>query len=124
LRSFLFKIITSPLLLWLSAVLFDDMEFGGPAEYILLGCLLASAGTLVELIFLRPGMLWFNTVLDWFLYSMLIYSLTPLFKGGATSFISAVSAGLLFTFAEYVLHRYLIAVMLKKARETTGHDPV
>lgn len=104
----LIKAIASPLLLWLSAWLFDGLAYGSINQMIMLGLILALAGALVEWAFLRPGMLWFNTVLDWPLYTFLIYGLTPLFNGAVATFLSSVSAGLLFTFAEYALHRYFI----------------
>ncbi|MDF2927202.1 MAG: hypothetical protein K0R57_6116 [Paenibacillaceae bacterium] len=111
--SFLFKIIVYPLALRLSAALFDGLEFGSWFQIILLGLVLAGVGTLVEQVFLRPGMLWFNTVLDWPLFTMLISILAAYLRNATVTLISAVSAGLLLTFIEYALHRYLISQELK-----------
>lgn len=116
-RSLIAKIIISPLLLWLSGNLFDQLEFGNVSHVILLGLLLAAVGTLTDLIFLHPGTLWIATVLDWLVYTMMIYAITPWLNGAGASFISALSAGLLFAFAEYALHRYLILHELKERRE-------
>lgn len=116
------KIVVSPLLLWLSAVLFDGLVYVNGYQIISLGLILALAGTFAEWAFLRPGMLWFNTVLDWPLNTFMIFAWTPLFRGAQATFLASVSAGLLFVFAEYAQHRWLIGRRLRALEKARAHD--
>ncbi|WP_438448326.1 DUF2512 family protein [Gorillibacterium sp. sgz5001074] len=115
--SFVFKLIINPVALWLSALLFDGLEFGRWTQPIILGAVIAVAGIVLELLFLKRGTLWISTVLDWAAVTMLVYYITPMFDGAVSNFTGSLLTGLLFAFVEYFLHRYLISAGLTQKRE-------
>lgn len=115
--SFILKLFLNPVALWLSAVLFDGLEFGNWKQPIALGVVIAAVGITLELLFLKRGTLWISTVLDWAAITLVVYYFTPMFDGAVVNFTGSLLTGLLFTFAEYYLHRYLISAGLTKKQE-------
>lgn len=115
--SFIIKLIMNPIALWLSALLFDGFEFARWYQPIVLGAIIAVAGTVLEVLFLKRGTLWISTILDWGAITLIVYYITPYFDGAIVSFMGALLTGLLFTFAEYFLHRFLLAAGLTQKRE-------
>lgn len=115
--SFILKLIMNPVALWLSALMFDGLFFGDWTQPVILGAVLAAVGIALELLFLKRGTLWISTVLDWAAVTLTVYYITPMFTGAAATFMASLLTGLLFTFVEYFLHRYLISAGLTRKRE-------
>jgi uncharacterized membrane protein YvlD (DUF360 family) len=115
--SFILKLIMNPIALWLSAIMFTGLEFADWTQFVILGAIIAVAGIALEILFLKRGTLWISTVLDWAAITLIVYYVTPLFTGAIATFTASLLTGLLFTFVEYFLHRYLLAAGLTKKRE-------
>lgn len=106
--SFVMKIILNPIALWLSAILFTGLEFGLWYQPMILGLILAVAGTALEYAFLKRGTLYFSTVLDLAATLLIVYYVTPYFAGAVATFMGSLLTAVLFFFIEFPLHRYLL----------------
>lgn len=107
--GFLFKRLSCPVVLYLAHRLLPGINFATLFQVFIVGLVLSATIHLMEVLMLKRGTLWKNTVLDLGITTGIIY-LSQFFLPGATvSAGGAFTAGIILTVSEYFLHRYLIA---------------
>lgn len=106
--SLISKLILYPFVVAIAAYMYTGLEFGVYYEPFLLGTVLATAATLVEFLLLKRGTFWMSTWLDLLLFTIGVYYITTAFPDTNVTFMGALFAGMLLTFIEYPIHKYLI----------------
>lgn len=102
------KLVICPVGVIIASYLFPNINFANIGQAVILGVILAIAGTALEYVFLREGTLWTSTAMDWVASTVVIYFVSFLFTGAEVTFVGAALAGLLLAITEYFQHRYLI----------------
>lgn len=102
------KIIMCPLVVILASYLFPNVNYSALSQPIVVGLVLALAGTMMEYLFLREGTLWMNTGMDFVASSVIVYFMTLFFIGARVTVLGAILTGLLLAITEHFTHVYLI----------------
>jgi hypothetical protein len=102
------KIIICPLIVALSAYILPNVNFTHILQPIIIGFVLAIAGTAMEYVFLRRGALWTSLFLDFIASIIIIYGMSLLMRGTIVTFMGAIIVALFLTIIEYFTHLYLI----------------
>lgn len=106
--GFLIKAVMCPLTIILAGYLFPNVNFVHLGQPIILGLVLAIAGSLMELVILKRGTLWLSNVVDFVASTLLVYFVAKLFVGVYVTFLGAVLTAALLAVVEHLLHKYLI----------------
>ncbi|MBN6187632.1 DUF2512 family protein [Aneurinibacillus sp. BA2021] len=106
--SFLMKVVTCPLAIILASFLFPNVNYSNFAQPIIVGVILALAGTMLEYLFLREGTLWLSTGADFVASILVIYLVSQFFYGARVTLMGAVATSLIIAAVEFFVHSYLI----------------
>lgn len=105
--SLIAKIVICPLVVYLAGFFLNSVQFTNLYQPILIGVLLAVAGTLMELYVLKPGTLWLSTGLDFLVSTAIIY-VVPFFLAGAyVTLTGALITGFVLALTEIPQHLWL-----------------
>lgn len=102
------KIIMCPLAVILASYLFPNVNYAALYQPIIVGLVLALAGTMMEYLFLREGTLWMNTGMDFVASSIIVYFMSLFFIGARVTVFGAILTGLILAVIEHFTHQYLI----------------
>jgi hypothetical protein len=106
--SLLIKIFVCPIGVIVSDWLFPNVDFAAYYQAILVGLVLAAAGTTMEYMFLKRGTLWTSTLIDFAASVLIVYFISNLFAGTVVTFFGAILTAILLTATEHVTHLWLI----------------
>lgn len=104
----LVKLLISPIVLLLSALLFRDVYYPSFYQPILVGLVIAIAGHIMEIYLLKRNSFWFLFILDYFTAAFLIYISSFFFPYSQVTWTGAFLSAFLFAIAEFFQHRWLI----------------
>ncbi|MGG6310352.1 DUF2512 family protein [Paenibacillus macerans] len=107
-NSLLIKLVVCPLGVIVSDWLFPNVDFAAYYQAIIVGLLLAAAGTVMEYMFLKKGTLWISTLMDIAASTLIVYFISNLFTGTIVTFIGAILTAILLGATEQVTHLWLI----------------
>lgn len=106
--SFLLKAIICPLVLILSDGMSEQIRYSHIGQAIVLGLILAAAGTLIEYFLLREGTLWISVAADFAVTVIALYYITNMFEGSSMTFAAAIVVSLILAATEILIHLGLI----------------
>lgn len=106
--SFLLKAIICPLVLILSDGMSEQIRYSHIGQAIVLGLILAAAGTLMEYFLLREGTLWISVAADFAVTVIALYYITNMFEGSSMTFAAAIVVSLILAATEILIHLGLI----------------
>jgi hypothetical protein len=106
--SLLIKLFVCPLGVIISDWLFPNVDFAAYYQAIIVGLLLAGAGTVMEYMFLRKGTLWISNLMDLGASVLIVYFISNLFTGTVVTFFGAILTGILLGVTEHITHLWLI----------------
>lgn len=107
--SLLLKIVVCPLAVIAAAFLFPNVIFGVWYQPIIVGLVLAAAGTMMEyMILLKRGTLWMSTLLDFAAAVIIVYYISNMFTGALVTFFGAVLTAIIVGLTEHFTHIWLI----------------
>lgn len=106
--SFIIKLIVCPAVVYLAGILLEQVQFTSLYQPLLIGTLVAIAGTVMEFPSLKAGTVWTSAALDFIAATFVVY-LVPLFLAGATvTFTGALITGLALAITEVPQHHFLV----------------
>jgi hypothetical protein len=97
-----------PLVVALSSYFLPNVNFTHILQPIMIGFVLAIAGTVMEYLFLRRGTLWLSLFLDFIASVIIIYGMSLFMRGAVVTFMGALVISVVLTIIEYFTHLYLI----------------
>lgn len=106
--SFFVKMITLPLILIIAMYMFEQIDYGGIWQPIVLSIILTIVGVAMEYFILKRGTLGVSVILDFIVTLLFLWILSNMFNNAEVTFIGALGLSLVIGFSELILHRYLI----------------
>lgn len=106
--SFFMKLIICPLIVGFAAWFLPNVNYSYFYQPIIIGLLLAGAGTLMEYIFLNRTGIWTSTVMDFVASTLIVYLVTQLFPTASITLGGALVVGFILAVVEHFTHAYLI----------------
>ncbi|USG64932.1 YndM family protein [Brevibacillus ruminantium] len=104
----LVKLIVTPLAVIVADALFPEVNYANLYQSIGVGLVIAVAGYLLELLLLRPGMLWLATAVDMIAGFLIVWLSGMLFSHASIAPIGAGFVAILLGVAEYLQHIWLL----------------
>lgn len=104
----LLKIIVCPVVVLIMDWMTDEVYYPTWLQAIVVGLVLAAAGHLMEVMWLKPGRLWMMTILDFFASAAILFISQFFLAGAYVSMIGALLTASFLAITEYILHRWLI----------------
>jgi hypothetical protein len=102
------KLIICPLLILFIDAISGDVYYSSWFPAVVVGLILAVAGHLLELMFLRRGTLWTSTILDFLGASAIVFLSQFLIYNTYVTVVGAMLTASFFAIAEYFMHGWLI----------------
>lgn len=102
------KLVIAPWVVTMANLLFPGVNYPFIYQAILVGIILALLGHALEVLLLRQGTLWINTLVDFLVFTVIIYLSSFLFPGARVTLMGAWATALLLNIAEFLQHLYLI----------------
>ncbi len=106
--GFAVKLLASVVIVYISALLFDEVFYPTAASIFVVGAVVALIGQATDGLLLRNGTLWLATALDFAVATVVLYISPSLLEGASVTFIGALYAASFLAIAEYAIHRWLI----------------
>jgi hypothetical protein len=89
-------------------MIFNDIYYANAYQAVITGFIIAFAGHMMEVLFLKRGTLWINNILDLGAAFAIIYVSQFFFPRAEITLIGAAIAAFLIAIIEHFLHTYLI----------------
>ena len=102
------KVFTCPLIVYISDMIFNDIYYANAYQPVITGLIIAFAGHMLEVLFLKRDTLWINNILDLAAAFAIIYVNQFFFPRAVITVIGAAIAAFLIAVVEHFLHIYLI----------------
>ncbi|WP_163540021.1 DUF2512 family protein [Gracilibacillus sp. YIM 98692] len=106
--SFVVKLITVPLVLFIAMYASNQVNYTAVWQPIIISLLLIGTGLAMEYLILNKETLWISVALDFITSLAVIYIVSNLFAFASVSFIGALTLSIILGICEYILHRFLI----------------
>ncbi len=104
----LIKVLACPLIIYISHMLFNDINYSNTYQAVITGLVVAIIGHMSEVFMLRKGTLWINTFADLALSFIIIYLSQFFLTGSYITTAGAAITALLIAISEHFEHIYLI----------------
>ncbi|MEW9667796.1 DUF2512 family protein [Ammoniphilus sp. 3BR4] len=104
----LMKIIVCPAVVLMVNWMTDEVYYPTWLQAVVVGLVLAAAGHLMEVIWLKPGRLWVMTILDFFASAAIVFMSQFFIAGAYVSMVGALLTASFLAITEYFLHRWII----------------
>ncbi|MDX8047651.1 DUF2512 family protein [Gracilibacillus sp. S3-1-1] len=106
--SFIVKLITIPIVVFLAMFITDHVEYGAMWQPLVIIVLLIASGLALEYALLNSRTLSMSVILDVITAFVIVYLISNMFRGAYVSFGGALTITIILGICEYLLHRFLI----------------
>lgn len=103
----LIKLMVCPILILISAFLFQDVYYPAFYQPLFVGLVLAVISHMIEVYVLMGKTFWMTLALDFLLASLLVFVSAFFFPNAHVTWIGAALTGFLLTIPEYFQHHWL-----------------